>query len=355
MPKTKAKKSAEIKRKRELIARWLATFAVTATVVVATIVSQSEAVSADFLFLEAIGNDIIYHVSVETLYYDPDDQVASAFLEYRIIYPYEGELSSHRDIQSSEYVSIPLTSSHATTWIEDIPNFNYSVEVRLAVSLIDAPDSTILDEATFATPYHFSGSIYPNDIGGDYVVFSAYAQDVEGVEVTTTIDVYQGGTLISTTPFDIFGRVGQEGVRIRIDNLAAETDYYAGLMATYVDPDTSLEKTIEAGFVTFTTAPTYTCTITSFTEESTSFYTTVNVEDPAMIINTISYDIYSLDEAGNILNYNYGTFFTQMQGSIRDYMASIPKLPDEHFTIEISILKHIGESYYAEIIYTYNV
>ncbi|MFA7700312.1 MAG: hypothetical protein WCX85_00325, partial [Bacilli bacterium] len=61
--------------------KWLASFAVTAAVVVTVIVESQKPVSAEFLSIKTIENEIIYRVNVE----DPDGRIAedSLFLEVK--------------------------------------------------------------------------------------------------------------------------------------------------------------------------------------------------------------------------------------------------------------------------------
>ena len=66
------KKSQENEKKRQMLTRWLASFAVTAVVVVTVVVANQTPVSADFLSVKALGNEIVYRVNVQ----DPDTRIA---------------------------------------------------------------------------------------------------------------------------------------------------------------------------------------------------------------------------------------------------------------------------------------
>lgn len=63
-----------------MLTRWLASFAVTAVVVVTVVVANQTPVSADFLSVKALGNEIVYRVDVQ----DPDTRIAKDTLQLEI-------------------------------------------------------------------------------------------------------------------------------------------------------------------------------------------------------------------------------------------------------------------------------
>ena len=58
----------------------LASFAVTAVVVVTFVIASQKPVMADFLSVSALGNEIIYRVDVQ----DPDSRIASNTLQLEV-------------------------------------------------------------------------------------------------------------------------------------------------------------------------------------------------------------------------------------------------------------------------------
>lgn len=74
------KKSFSKEQKRQIILRWLASFVVTATVVVTVVVTNQEPVTADFIEALSIGNEIIYRIKVE----DPSNRIADDTLRLEI-------------------------------------------------------------------------------------------------------------------------------------------------------------------------------------------------------------------------------------------------------------------------------
>ncbi|MDD4303077.1 MAG: hypothetical protein WC160_02290 [Bacilli bacterium] len=74
------KKIRENEKRRQLIAKMLASFAVTAVVVVTFVIASQKPVMADFLSVSALGNEIIYRVDVQ----DPDSRIASNTLQLEV-------------------------------------------------------------------------------------------------------------------------------------------------------------------------------------------------------------------------------------------------------------------------------
>ena len=74
------KKIRENEKRRQLIAKMLASFAVTAVVVVTVVIASQKPVTADFINVSALGNEIIYLVDVQ----DPDSRIASNTLQLEV-------------------------------------------------------------------------------------------------------------------------------------------------------------------------------------------------------------------------------------------------------------------------------
>lgn len=74
------KKIRENEKRRQLIAKMLASFAVTATVVVTVVIASQKPVTADFINVSALGNEIIYRVDVQ----DPNSRIAGDTLQLEV-------------------------------------------------------------------------------------------------------------------------------------------------------------------------------------------------------------------------------------------------------------------------------
>ena len=70
----------ENEKRRQLIAKMLASFAVTAVVVVTVVIAGQKPVTADFLSVSALGNEIIYRIDVQ----DPDSRIAGDTLQLEV-------------------------------------------------------------------------------------------------------------------------------------------------------------------------------------------------------------------------------------------------------------------------------
>ncbi|MEA4821058.1 MAG: hypothetical protein VB122_02305 [Erysipelotrichales bacterium] len=448
------KKFRDNEKKRRLIEKILASFLVTATVVVTIVIANQKPVTADFLNVEALGNEIVYRVDVQdpdqriaektlqleikgntekyysslsigesqgsqivfgsstsytlnimadlgfgreildtetikitnslagaildvrldqetipaeepetltylidTKYYDPEAKVESAFLEYAYVYEEEEYPPMQQiDPNNLEYNSIIIEGQTATTILESISNYNVTIHLRLVVNLIGEENSTILDEREFSTPFRFFGSIYADDVGMDYALFSVYSDYPQDVTVAMFVDVYFQSDLLTSLSVTSDGDSDQyEGAKIRVENLIPNTPYFAILRAIFVSPDTGQEKIVTQEPVTFTTSQMYQWEITSFVDNGASFDIVVTTQDPFNIIQSVSCVIFGLDENRNIVNYYYYTLTMEIIEPMEIYSATINKPTELFYDLELSLSKQIGQAYYSEIIYTLSV
>ncbi len=74
------KKIRENEKRRQLITKMLASFAVTAVVVVTVVIASQKPVTADFLSVTALGNEILYRIDVK----DPDGRIAEETLQLEV-------------------------------------------------------------------------------------------------------------------------------------------------------------------------------------------------------------------------------------------------------------------------------
>ena len=448
------KKIRNDEKRRQIIAKWMVSFAVTAAVVVTVIVVNQNVVSANFLDVKAVGNEIIYSVEivdsdnriasnslqleikgsfekyiislgtgkstgsqfvsstngkynlaifanlgfgretlneksieirnvlsgailsysidpsinleeepqtisylVNTKYYDPANLVESAFLEYAIIY--NDEVYPEPQLYGPNnlyYESIPVYDTSATTIIENIENFNREVSLRFIVFLMGEELPTILDETTFFTPYRFFSSLYPVDAGPDYIVFSCYLEGRQIPDMSLSIDLYFGETLISSTPITLIDNSHDSNANIvRVDGMKAETEYSALLKAQYTNPDTGEQEIKATELIPCTTTPNYSYVIETFEETETQYDVVIAANDPLDVISSVEYYFEIKDEEGSIIGYESNVFFEEKIGDTKYYSATIAKPSANHYYFEISITKMYMSYYYQEIIYTNNV
>lgn len=447
------KKFRDNEKKRRLIEKMLASFLVTATVVVTIAIANQKPVTADFLNVEALGNEIVYLVDVqdpdkriaektlqleikgntekyysslsigesqgsqfvfgnstiytlnivadlgfgreildtetikitnslagaisnvrldqetipteqpetltyliETRYFDPEAKVESAFLEYAYVYEEEYPPMQQIDTNNLEYNSIMIEGQTATTILENISNYNVTIHLRLVVNLIGEENSTILDEREFSTPFRFFGSLYADDVGMDYAIFSVYSNYPQDVTVAMFVDVYFQSDLLTSLSVTFDGDSSQyEGTKIRVENLTPNTPYSAILRAIFVSPDTGQEEIVTQEPVTFTTSQMYQWEITSFVDNGSSYDIVVTTQDPFNIIQSISCSISGLDENRNIVNYYNYTFTMEIIEPMKIYSATLNKPTELFYDLELSLSKQIDQAYYSEIIYTISV
>lgn len=224
------------------------------------------------------------------------------------------------------------------------------------VNLVGEENSTILDEREFSTPFRFFGSLYADDVGMDYALFSVYSDYPQDVAVAMFVDVYFQSDLLTSLSVTFDGDSNQyEGTKIRVENLIPNTPYSALLRAIFVSPDTGQEEIVTQEPVTFTTSQMYQWEIISFVDNGSYYDIVVTTQDPFNIIQSVSCIIFGLDENRNIVNYYYYTLTVEINEPMEIYSATINKPTELFYDLELSLSKQIDQAYYSEIIYTLSV
>jgi len=314
--------------------------------------------------------------NVRTLYEDPNDELSDITLYYDYVDTYTYENSSSESSYSESYssqipanaynptygYSIPIVQGNQISSISDIPNFNYTVFLRLAGTKVSDQSLIILDEMTFKTPYNVGASFYINDLGGDYATFYISPSEMSSsnlaVDVDFTLKLYDvNETLLESIPVVFQTETVTEGdwessgfsytyqwAQITVDGLTPLTFYRANLFAAYTDPNTSEAVDRSIRYLVFNTFPEYSIQI-DHTDTGTTMDYTITVNDPSFVFQEFYYNV--VDTTGEYEQYiNYGTFVTQSQGAERIYTASIPKPSVASFRIDVFTTKAYEGTYY---------
>lgn len=294
---------------------------------------------------------------VDTKYHDPNGLVESAILEYGVV----SEQGTYAELAQFDYgeiyyQSVVIEGKDATTRIENIPNYNSEVHLRLSVYLQGQELPVILDEVVFFTPYRFLLSLYPYDVGTDYAEFMVYRNAGRQVAMQTWLDLYQNGILLKTTEVSIAENFGDyNGALVRIDELAAQTAYDVLLRAKYIDPDTKQETISETPIISIQTMPYYHWEISSFVESDTAYEIAITVEDPSHIVSMLYASLVTKNEDGSDGEYFFYQFSTIPNGDTTIYSTMIAKPVATAYVATITLYKNFANAYYAEIIYTLTV
>ena len=126
---------------------------------------------------------------VDTKYFDPNLEVSSAFLEYAYVIDEHYPEPQKYDPNELYYESLPIENPISTIVLEGISNYNVRMHLRLVVYLNSQEIPTILDEYEFSTPFRFMGSVYDQDVGANYAVFSVYLSGTNEVEMSLWLDL----------------------------------------------------------------------------------------------------------------------------------------------------------------------
>lgn len=303
---------------------------------------------------------------VTTAYSDPLETLSGIYLEYGYYYTYASEssqsqpMNAQNDAVPDNFTDIPLSSPNQETWIEGIPNYNYTVVLRIVADLNDA-SRVVLDELEFNTPFTIDAYAYISDIGYDYVDFVMYQQANFGFDITFSLSLYKDDVLLETDEFvndsssSGIGDMISSMLKASFANLAASTNYSAELSVKYVDPYTFESRNFVAETIPFMTLPTYQYFVTAV-DNISSIDVTITVNDPNNVLQSLYYEV--LATIGGVEQYlSYGPLESLAQGEAnRVYFASIAKPTDvESFKINIYCTKMFGEaSYYGCFLYSFS-
>lgn len=320
--------------------------------------------------------------NIRTLYDDPRQELSDLTLYYDFVETSVYENSSSESSESSDsqsysseipayaytpnyYYSVPISETDQVSMISDIPNWNYTVFLRLAGTKVSDQSTVILDEMTFTTPFNINASFYINDLGSDYATFYISPSEVAKVDPVFTLKMFDvDETLIQSIPLSFQTETVSEGewessgltytyrwAQVTVDGLNPLTFYHADLYAAYTDPNTTEEVDRVLSTLPFNTFPHYTVDV-SHTETETTYEFTITVNDPDLIFQDFYFNMF--DTTTEYEQYlQYGNFVTQSQGAERIYTASIAKPTVDSFRLEILTTKaYEGTYYYGCLLYT---
>ncbi len=285
---------------------------------------------------------------IRTLYADPKNELSEVTLYYDYVETrHINEESSTSSEQWSSWIpanaytpsypySISISELDQESIIYEIPNWNYTVFLRL-VGIKELDQSqVILDEMTFTTPYVIHASFYLSDVGPNYAKVYIYPPEMLEIDVEFTVNLHHNGSLIRSIPV-VFQTQTMEGemgssdsytyqyAEITLDGLDELSFYTAELWASYVDPGSGESVNRAIRTIDFTTFPAYSVEV-DYVESEQSYAVTLTVHDPNYIFQDIFYNVY--DTSTQPYQYlEYGNFMTMDQGPDRIYTATIMKYP----------------------------
>ncbi len=318
--------------------------------------------------IDLTNNPYSLNYYIRTLYDDPNNELSEVTLYYDMVEThYLNESSSSSEHSSSEmpayaYVpyysySIPITELDQESMIYEIPNWNYTVFLRLVgVKELDQ-SQVILDEMTFTTPYVIHASFYITDVGPDYASFFIYPPEMMEIDVEFTVNLYHQSELVDSIPVvfvteTMNGEMGSSDsytyqyAELTFSGLEPLSFYTADLNASYIDPNNGQAVDRPIRTMDFTTFPDYSIAV-DYVETETGYDFTITVHDPNYVLQSIFYNVY--DTSVQPSQYlGYGDFMTFDQGPDRVYTATVMKYEVASSQISISVNKSFeGNSFYG--------
>lgn len=315
---------------------------------------------------------------IRTIYDDPRQELSGVTLYYDYVPTAQLEESSSSSSHSSEWssqppvyayvpsyiYSMPITATDQESIIYEIPNWNYTVFLRLVGTKTIDQSEVILDEMSFTTPFNINASFYLSDLGSDYAKVYIYPPEYQQIDVQFSVALSQEGHTLETTPVVFHTETVSEGggyessayeytyqwAEITFDGLETLSFYTVDLYAQYIDPNTSQTVNRAIRTIEFTTFPEHTYTV-SYVENIQSYEFTITVNDPSFVFQSIYYNVFDMSTP-QPQYLAYGDFMTQDQGAIRTYTALIPKPGVPSYQISISANKAFeANSFYGCFLY----
>ncbi|XMB72144.1 hypothetical protein RJI07_08545 [Mycoplasmatota bacterium WC30] len=282
--------------------------------------------------MHTLAYNIGYYIS------DPFDEYTSIQLRYGTKYPSEEEIF--------DFVTIPLSKTGSSTFIENIWSSN--VEVHLFLEAFNqASELIVLDTLVFNTPYEIFTSFDIFQISNNQISVSVYADMVENVEIEYEVLLKRNYTDVESQTVE-FGDEDMHfhGAEVVFMELKPEVEYTAYLIAKYNNPYTLLytEEILQTQSVTTLADFEYVITVSEF---ENYYDVVIEIDDPNDIYDLGYYSIYEVTEFEE-WEVNYNQIGFEIFDSKKVFTLTIEKPMLLNYKIKIGIKD-------SEILYNYSI
>ena len=115
----------------------------------------------------------------------------------------------------------------------------YEASFHLVLEAMFEGDIITLDEITIDSPFAISAWVYAESITDQSSNFIIYAEEINDIDITYSLEMYQNGNLIET--FEI-NSLNQEPLNYLVQELTPDTEYIFLLKGYYTNPVTLAEE-----------------------------------------------------------------------------------------------------------------
>jgi hypothetical protein len=221
--------------------------------------------------------------------------------------------------------------------LENIPNYNYLVVVRLE-GTSQTDEIVVFDEFNFYTPLDLYVSLYLSQITTNTVVLSMYLESSVISEISYKAILYNNSRKIQekvVNPDQGSSETHFEGIEVEFIGLKAGNVYSIVLEATYTNPYTLESTTAIVGSESFETLNPFTSSV-SIVKTENEYLVTITLFDPAHNFQKGYYLLYVIEDSFEM---NYGgtetDFIPNGDQKTTEIVISIPTY--ENYRIEIGV------------------
>ena len=232
------------------------------------------------------------------------------------------------------YDVLPLLGSSETVQIEfydsDATNYHIVLEAMYEGNIV------IVDEVYISPPFKFFASVFISYYNDKEAAFGVYieGQVIDGIELY--LDVYRGSNKVNEIKYIPSSDESHSSHdHLIVSGLSPETEYSFILRASYINPDTLREETIEFDAIVITTLPKLDI---SFEVVEYDDYYEVFVSSTNLELDKVSYEIYYYDEVNEYWYYLESNYYI-LESDGEEYITSfiVNKQTFEEYYIDIII------------------
>jgi hypothetical protein len=232
------------------------------------------------------------------------------------------------------YDVLALSGSSETVQIEfydsDATNYHIVLEAMYEGNIV------IVDEVYISPPFKFFASVFISYYNDKEAAFGVYieGQVIDGIELY--LDVYRGSNKVNQIEYVPSTEESHSSHdHLIVSGLSPETEYSFILRASYINPDTLREETIEFDAIVITTLPKLDI---SFEVVEYDDYYEVFVSSTNLELDKVSYEIYYYDEVNEYWYYLESNYYI-LESDGEEYITSfiVNKQTFEEYYIDIII------------------
>lgn len=227
------------------------------------------------------------------------------------------------------YESVPITGPRET-----IELFHLFSRTHVYLEAVTLEGTVVLDEMWITPKFVLMSSFQMEYINRFEVGYTIYHSTTQSVEVTYQVDLYEGSTkrrtiTIQSSEFETYAKT------FKLEDLKELTDYRMTIQATYINPDTRREETVELMEQAFTTLGEYSIDY-DIINHDTYLEVIITVIDPSPYFQVPYYEVYDVSLEYPIwISSEVFEFMPDINSKSVTFTIALPDV--DHYQIEIGI------------------